>query len=94
MRPKPKWMEYARCAKTDADLHFGGPEDEPTLADRREHEAKAKLICEHCPVLLECRREVLALDQEFGVQWGVWGGLDMRARAALRRERRRALSAA
>ena len=37
---------------------------------------KAKTVCQHCPVIVECRHNAIGNDEEFGI----WGGLTRRER--------------
>ena len=49
---------------------FFHPDQERGQARLRRDEL-AKRICQHCPVLLECRRHALAVREPYGV----WGGM-------------------
>lgn len=66
-----EWITSAQCRKGDPDALF------VTGAAQR----RAKLICQRCPVMMQCR--VDALDNK--VEFGVWGGLTERERRALLR---------
>jgi WhiB family transcriptional regulator, redox-sensing transcriptional regulator len=63
------WVSKASCLSAD-------PED---LFVRGKAQAKATVICRHCPVAVECLAE--ALDNH--VEFGVWGGMTERQRRAL-----------
>ena len=72
LRDAGDWVDRAACAGTDHRLFFG-------LTDRLVTEARA--VCAGCPVQAECLS--YAMDNE--EQFGVWGGLTVRERRALRR---------
>lgn len=56
------WHTLANCAGVEPDLFF------PVLGGDA---AKAKAVCQECPVREECLRDAIARDE-----WvGVWGGL-------------------
>ena len=64
-----EWQIRAACRGMDSGVFFH-PEGErgPARSDR---EARAKQICTHCPVLVQCRRHALTVHEPYGV----WGGL-------------------
>lgn len=66
------WEEEARCGGQDPELFFDGH----PLSQHR-----ARQLCAGCPVRMEC----LAVAMHTGVEFGIWGGLDERERAQLRR---------
>ncbi|GAA4179102.1 WhiB family transcriptional regulator [Streptosporangium oxazolinicum] len=67
------WAARGACATSDPELFF-------PLTPSAEHEARAKAVCERCPVLEECRAYALrAAEPE-----GIWGGLTVRERRGLR----------
>lgn len=66
------WAVDARCRGTGDVLFVEG------AAQRR-----VRVLCEDCPVRLECLAE--ALDNN--MEWGVWGGMTERERRALLRRR-------
>ena len=68
----PDWHQHAACAGTDPDLFF------PTK-NRTAHAAKR--ICAVCEVRAECL--AYAIDNE---PLGVWGGMSLRERLAVRTE--------
>lgn len=47
--------------------------------DRRRRTATAKLLCQQCPVLQQCRTHALAAREPYGV----WGGLSAEERHQL-----------
>lgn len=61
------WIEQAACASADPEAWF--PEKGQSTID-------AKRVCADCPVLAECRSDVLARGERFGV----WGGMSERDR--------------
>ena len=64
-----EWQLQGACRGMDSAFFFH-PEGErgPARANR---EARAKQICQRCPVLEQCRRHALAVHEPYGV----WGGL-------------------
>ena len=60
------------CIGADRSLFYA--EDGPAVA-------AAKLICESCPVIERCREWALWREE-----WGTWGALSARERAAWRRQ--------
>lgn len=78
------WQEHASCRQHDPELFFAL--DGERAAARAEREAKAKAICETCPVRRPCLDQALA----GGEKHGIWGGTSEEERAALVRRRRRA----
>lgn len=63
------WQLRGACRGEDSSV-FYHPLGERG-AKRLEREARAKAICEVCPVIEECRRHAL----ESAEAYGVWGGL-------------------
>lgn len=68
------WEGDALCAQTDPDAFF---------PDQGGSSRKAKDLCLRCEVREECLEAALARDE----RWGIWGGLSLYERRALRRER-------
>lgn len=60
------WMDQAACSG-DSHLFFAPFAERPEARVRRE--AKARAICERCPVLMPCR-EYARVNRELGF----WGG--------------------
>jgi len=58
---------------------FFSPSGEGRTA-RRQRENRAKVLCEQCPVIVQCRQFALATNEPFGV----WGGMTARERALRR----------
>ena len=65
------WQEEARCNRYDPELFF---------APRARAERKAKAVCAKCPVVAQC----LAYAIDWRVEFGIWGGLNVKERRALR----------
>lgn len=74
------WQRHGACRSVDSDIFFPPPTFEPK-DERQEREAKAKAICNGCPVRVECLEWSLAIQEPHGV----WGGLN-------EAERRRAIT--
>lgn len=62
-----EWQLRGRCRGLDSSLFFH-PEYERGPA-RHAREERAKAICRGCPVLVECRRHALSVQEPYGV-WG------------------------
>ncbi|MFN3601651.1 MAG: WhiB family transcriptional regulator [Dietzia sp.] len=62
------WVDRGSCVG-NPDLFYNSDDD--PKGQRRRKEELAKQVCDHCPVLVECRRYALAS----GELYGVWGGL-------------------
>lgn len=90
MAVEEKWREEAACRDKPVDLFFPAVSK---IHDRfneygreaMEAIAKAKAICATCPVSGACLDYALKLPEKHGL----WGGLDERQRAKLRKSRRR-----
>ena len=72
-----EWQLQAACRGMDSEVFFH-PERERGFR-RREREARAKRVCRRCPVIEQCRRHALAVEEPYGV----WGGLSAVERSAL-----------
>jgi WhiB family redox-sensing transcriptional regulator len=59
------WMKNAAC-KGKTEIFYGPLRENPTTKVRRENEAK--LICESCPVAIDCR-DYARRNGEYGL-WG------------------------
>lgn len=77
------WQKAAACRGMDSTVFFH-PERERGPA-RARRETRAKEICRGCPVLDECRRHALSVDEPYGVG----GGLSEHERLAITRPQRR-----
>ena len=78
------WQAKGACRGMDSS-HFFHAERErgPSRATREE---RAKQVCRSCPVLEECRRHALTVQEPYGV----WGGQTEAERLALIRASRHA----
>ncbi|WP_297566070.1 WhiB family transcriptional regulator [uncultured Arcanobacterium sp.] len=81
------WQVKGTCSTMDPEFFFH-PEGERGGPRRRRIE-RAKRICQHCPVILECRE--YALDHR--EPYGVWGGMSEEERSRVVRQRRHSRSA-
>jgi len=72
------WQERAACRGPLGAVFFPPPFSE-RKREKVAREAKAKNICEACPVLDECRYYALSIRE----QHGVWGGLSEQERRIL-----------
>ncbi len=79
------WQLQASCRGMDSATFFH-PEGERGAA-RADREAKAKAVCERCPVVEQCRRHALAVQEPYGI----WGGLSESERDVLLRPNHRRL---
>jgi len=77
------WQEQAACRGMDLVIFFGREGERGPGRDRRE--AKAKRVCEGCPVRTECLDYAVSRPEKYGV----YGGLSEDERAAERRRRLR-----
>jgi WhiB family redox-sensing transcriptional regulator len=78
------WQEEAACREYD-NLLFFGEEGEPEL-EKQAREARAKTVCQRCPVAEPCLEFAMETNQKYGI----WGGLTDKERASLKRRRARA----
>lgn len=69
------WIDRAACHDVDQRVFF---------PERGETQALAKRICKDCEVRHECLDYALRANEKHGV----WGGLSVRQRRQIRRERR------
>lgn len=76
------WQIVAACRDMDSDAFFH-PERE-RKAGRVHREQTAQQVCRACPVIDDCRRHALAVEEPYGV----WGGLTETDREQILRERR------
>jgi WhiB family redox-sensing transcriptional regulator len=75
------WQLRAACRAMDASVFFHPEHERGTAKDRRE--LRAKQVCASCPVIEACPRHALDVHEPYGV----WGGMTVAERAALRRRR-------
>lgn len=79
------WQMRAACRDVDSTVFFHPSHERGVAATARD--AAAKRICAGCPVIEECARHALAVQEPYGV----WGGLTTTERQAIlhaRRDRR------
>jgi WhiB family redox-sensing transcriptional regulator len=81
----PDWRHGARCTEYDPELFW--PKSD-TSSEGIAQIARAKKVCEKCPVLEECR--AWAMDLGPKLHGGVFGGLTEDERASIRRREARA----
>ena len=75
---RKEWQDKAACKGPNHAIFFPPSRLERRI-DKRQREARAKEICEQCPVLRQCRDHAIAI----GEQHGIWGGLTARERKEL-----------
>jgi WhiB family transcriptional regulator, redox-sensing transcriptional regulator len=74
------WQFSGKCRGYPSELFFPDDERGPR---RRLREERARRICLDCPVIAECLRHALTVQEPAGI----WGGKTARERAALLRRR-------
>lgn len=74
------WVERGACQHSDPDLFFPVAARGPALRQL----AKAKQVCQRCPVRVQCLEYAL----QNGESFGVWGGTSEEERRLIRRRRR------
>jgi WhiB family redox-sensing transcriptional regulator len=79
-----EWQEDAACRSYDNLLFFGDDHGESEL-EKQAREARAKAVCERCPVIEACLEFAIETNQKYGI----WGGMTDRERASLKRRRAR-----
>jgi WhiB family transcriptional regulator, redox-sensing transcriptional regulator len=79
------WQLRGACRGIDSEFFFH-PDGERG-SGRARREAMAKQVCKGCPVLEQCRRHALAVQEPYGV----WGGLSEGERDDIVRGRRRTI---
>ncbi|AHK35731.1 WhiB family transcriptional regulator [Rhodococcus opacus PD630] len=62
------WRRQAGCRTADLTLFFHPVNERGPQRQRRI--ARAKRVCAHCPVLVQCRTHALTAREPFGI----WGG--------------------
>lgn len=84
------WQLNGSCRGMDSAFFFHPDGERGPARARREERAKA--VCHRCPVLEQCRRHALAVQEPYGI----WGGMSEadRINAIKARKHRPALSAA
>lgn len=71
------WQYRGACNGVDPEGFFVESQRGSTKGRR---EAAAKAVCGRCPVVRECLEHALAADEPYGI----WGGLTVQERQALR----------
>lgn len=71
-----KWVEKASCSSPSVDPEIFYPPPDAGL----QANDPAKAVCKYCEVKAEC----LAYALDYDEQHGVWGGLSVQERAAIR----------
>ena len=71
------WRSLAVCRGTDPDLFL----PVGTTGQALVQIARAKEVCDECPVRVECLDYAIATNQDSGI----WGGLDEEQRRSIRR---------
>lgn len=66
-----EWQLRGACRGLNTDMFFH-PESERGHA-RADREARAKEVCQGCPVLEQCRSHSLLVQEPYGI----WGGLSV-----------------
>ena len=79
------WQEQAECRHYDNVLFFGPDQGESEL-EKQTREAEAKAVCRQCPVIEPCLEFAMETNQKYGI----WGGMNDKERASLKRRRARA----
>ncbi|MGH3439697.1 MAG: WhiB family transcriptional regulator [Sciscionella sp.] len=82
------WQLQGSCRGMDSTFFFH-PDGERGPA-RARREARAKAVCQDCPVLQMCRRHALSVQEPYGI----WGGLSEADRINLLKARKRKLALA
>ena len=78
-----EWQLQGACRGADSSLFFHTDNERGSARDRRE--ARAKEICQACPVLAQCRQHALSVQEPYGI----WGGLgEIERRQLFLRQRR------
>ena len=77
------WQIRGACRGMDS-AYFFHPDGERGPA-RARREAKAKEVCQHCPVIVQCRQHALTVQEPYGI----WGGLSESEREMIIKARKR-----
>lgn len=71
--PDTSWHIYASCRSSDLRLFFGDGKQGGSK-ERGKTKQEAIAICKGCPVRIKCLKYAVLND----VEYGIWGGYDMR----------------
>lgn len=74
-----EWQLRAACRDIDSTVFFHPDNERGPAKDLRDR--RAKVVCTRCPVIDECRRHALEVQEPYGV----WGGLTVAERAVILR---------
>jgi WhiB family redox-sensing transcriptional regulator len=72
------WQLQGACREMDSAVFFHPDRERGPARERRDQRAKA--VCRTCPVIAQCLRHALQVQEPYGV----WGGLTSAERAAHR----------
>lgn len=77
------WQGQGKCVGEDPEIFF--LPHNARMSIKRERVARAKKICDGCPVIEQCLEFALSMSEEYGV----WGGMseDERRKILVRRNR-------
>ncbi len=78
------WQDSSACKEYDNVMFFG--EEGESELEKQAREARAKAVCQRCPVSEPCLEFAMETNQKYGI----WGGLTDKERASLKRRRARA----
>ncbi len=84
--PKPlvevwQWQNSGACRDLPSEMFFHPDGERGPSRRRRENQALA--VCAACPVIQQCRRQALAIQEPYGI----WGGLTEEDRTAILNKR-------
>lgn len=82
-----EWQYQGLCRTINPEIFFH-PEGERGPA-RRRRDARAKALCQECPVIRQCGEHALSTREPYGV----WGGMTEEDREAIYQERARGRTA-
>ncbi|WP_259465860.1 WhiB family transcriptional regulator [Rhodococcus opacus] len=83
------WRARAACRDAELTVFFSPDDERGRARDRRE--ARARQICQPCPVLAQCREHAFAVSEPYGVWGGTTEGDRRQHTRRLRRGERRPL---
>jgi len=71
------WQLQGQCRGMDSAIFF--PKLARSSLAREKSESEAKAVCRSCPVMQSCRQYAV----DAGETHGIWGGMNIKERAAL-----------
>ena len=86
LEPDGDWRRLAACRDVDPELFFPDSDGRESIRAN----ARARRVCQDCPVMLRCRQ--WALDNR--ITYGMWGGLSKHQRRELIAATRKAAATA